>query len=230
MTVSGTFNFGFTTGADELITEAFERIGREASTLSANDLDSARRALQYTFSEWNNRGINLWTVSLNSSALTQGQMALTLAQQNVEIFNCYRRQTSGGVTTDTTMSAISRAEYAAIPNKQQQSQPTQFYLERTVTPTVYFWPTPQDASYTFYYYSMNSIQDVGAYTNTIDAPQRWFDAMASAMAARLAVKWAPERLVFLQGMADTAFQFAAAEDTENVNMRITPDFLGRRWA
>lgn len=229
MTTSATFTFGFNTSADELITEAYERIGREASTLSANDLDSARRALQYTFSEWSNRGINLWTVSLQSQALTQGQMSFALQQQNVEIFNCYRRQTSGGVTTDTSMSAISRAEYAVIPNKQQQSQPTQFYLERTVTPTVFIWPTPQDSSYTMYFYVMNMQQDVGAYTNTLDAPQRWFDAMASAMASRLAVKWAPDRMMALQGMADRAFDFAAAEDTENVNMRITPNVLGRRW-
>lgn len=229
MTLSGTYNFGFTTGADELITEAYERIGREASTLSANDVDSARRALQYTFSEWNNRGINLWTVSLNSTALTQGQTSFTLAQQNVEIFNAYRRQTSGGVSTDTQMSAISRAEYAAIPNKAQQAQPTQYYFERTVTPVVYFWPTPQDNSYTFYYYTMNAIQDVGAYTNTIDAPQRWFDAMAAAMAARLAEKWAPERATDLLAKAERAFNFAAAEDTENVNMRIVPNSLGRRF-
>lgn len=230
MTTSGLFTFGFDTGADELITEAYERIGREASTLSANDLDSARRAIQFTFSEWSNRGINLWTVSLNSAALTQGQPSLVLQQQNIEIFNCYRRVTNGGVTTDTAMTAISRADYAAIPNKQQQGPPTQFYLERTITPTVYFWQLPDTNAYTFYYYTMDMQQDVGAYTNTLDAPQRWFDAMASATAARLAEKWAPERYPSLQMSANKAFDFAAAEDTENVNMRIVPDMYGRRWS
>lgn len=229
MVTSGTFTFGYTTSVDDLIVEAYERVGKEASTLSANDLDSARRSLQYAFSEWSNRGINLWNVTLLSTALTVGQMTVALQQQYVDVFNVYKRQTSGGVTTDTTLSAISRAEYAALPNKQQQGNgPTQYYLERTIVPTLYLYQTPQDTSWTLFYYVMTMNQDAGAYTNTLSAPQRWFDAMAAAMAARLAVKWAPDRIPVLGPIADRAFDFAAAEDTENVPMRIVPNMMGRR--
>lgn len=229
MATSGTNTFGIQTEQQSVIDEAYERIGREASTLSANDVDSAIRSLSYLFASWANLGINLWKVGLQSQALTQGQMSFALNSNVVEIFNCYRRQTSGGINTDTSMTAISRADYAAIPNKQQQGPPTQFYFERTITPTAYIWQTPQDSSYTMYFYAMTMQEDPGSPTNTLDAPQRFFDAIAGGLAARLAVKWAPEKVPMLLGMADQAFAIAAAEDTENVPMRIVPDTIGRRW-
>lgn len=230
MTLSGTTAFGIQTEQQSVIDEAYERVGREASTLSANDVESATRSLSYLFAEWANRGINLWKVEMQSQAITQGQMSFALGSNVIEIFNCYRRTTSGGVTTDTMISPISRAEYSAIPNKQQQSQPTQFYFERTITPSVFLWPTALNASYTIYMSCMLMQNDPGAPTNTLDAPQRYFDAIAAGLAARLAVKWQPDKVALLQGLADRAFDFAAAEDTENVNMRIVPDILGRRFA
>ena len=45
MTTSGTYDFGQSEQID-IITEAFERIGRNASTLSANDIDSANASLE----------------------------------------------------------------------------------------------------------------------------------------------------------------------------------------
>jgi hypothetical protein len=223
MTLTGTYDFGINTELDSVIVEAYERLGRQASELSANDVQSAIRSLNYVFADWANRGINLWEVTLNNTALTQGQQSFALNAKNVEVFQVYRRTTSGGINTDIILSPISRADYSSIPNKQQQAPPTQYYFERTITPTLYLWPTPDSAAYTLYYYSMNFTQDPGNPTNTLGVPQRWFDAMASAMAARLAVKWAPDRVAMLQPMADIAYQVASAEDTENVVTVIKPN-------
>jgi hypothetical protein len=230
MTLTGTYDFGVNTELDSVIVEAYERIGRQASDLSANDVQSAIRSLSYLCAEWANKGVNLWEVSLNNSALTQGQQSITLNSKNVEVFQVYRRTTSGGINTDIMLSAISRADYAGIPNKQQQSSPTQYYFERTITPTMYLWPTPDSSAYTLYYYTMNFTQDPGNPTNTLDVPQRWFDAMAAGMAVRLAVKWAPEKSGLLQGMADIAYQAAAAEDREKVPTVIKPSLLAGRYA
>lgn len=230
MTTSGTFTFGQSTELQSVIDEAYERVGRQASDLSANDIQSAIRSMQYLFSEFANRGVNLWEVSLKSTALTQGQIVVTLSAENVDVLQVYRRQTFGGVNTDIILSPISRAEYAAIPNKQQQGVPSQYYFERTITPTLSLWLTPQDTSYTLFYYVMNMTQDPGAPTNTLFAPQRWFDAIASGTAARLAGKWAPDRKADLMADFNRAFEFAAAEDSENVPLRITPDSLGRRFS
>ena len=233
MTTSGTNTFGIATEQQSVIDEAYERIGREASELSANDVESAIRSLGYLMaSEWSNRGVNLWKVSLISQALTQGLDTFSLGTNNVDVLQVYKRQTAGGVTTDTVLSEISRAEYAAIPNKGQQSAngPNQYYFERTITPAMFLWQVPADSTYTLWMYCMLAVEDSGALTNTLNLPQRWFDAMASGLAARLAEKWAPDRFDKLMAAAERAFSFAAAEDTEKVPLRITPDNLGRRWA
>ncbi len=230
MTTSGTFSFGLNTELQSVIDEAFERLGKEASDLSANDVQSAIRSMQYLFAEFANRGVNLWEVNLQSTALTQGQSTITLSAENVDVLQVYKRQTSGGVNTDTILSSISRAEYAATPNKLQQGNPSQYYFERTIVPTLYLYQTPSDSSYTLFYYLMNMTQDPGAPTDTLYAPQRWFDAIASGTAVRLAGKWAPDRKTDLMADFERAFAFAAAEDTEDVPLRIQPDLLGRRWA
>ena len=52
------------------------------------------------------------------------------------------------------------------------------------------------------------------------------EAIASGLAAKLAVKFAPDRLVTLQQMADAAYSRAIAEDRERVPLRITIDTWG----
>ena len=78
------------------------------------------------------------------------------------------------------------------------------------------------------YNTMQSVQDPGSYTNTADMVQRFMDALAAELAARLAVKFAPARYPDLAALAATAYQIAATEDTENVPMRLVPDMTGRR--
>lgn len=232
MTSSGVFNFGTNTPFYDIVTEAYERIGIQASKLSTNDLASARRSLQYLVTgDWSNRGPNLWTIEVVSSALTASQSTYTFSAENVDVIDAYIRQTSGGTSQDYLMSGISMSEYDAIPNKSQTSnRPTQYFFDRLATPVAYFWPLPQDATCTAYFRVMNAVEDIGDYGNTIDAPQRWFEAMASGLAAKLAIKWAPDRYDRLQLLADQAFAAATAEDTENVALRLVPDNMGRRWA
>lgn len=226
MTTSGTYDFGQSEQID-IITEAFERIGRNASTLSANDIDSARRSINYLFSDWSNNGPNLWAVDLQSITLTPGTLYYDLEPRTVSILQVYTRTTSGGINTDLMMSPISRAEYDAIPNKAQLGQrPFQYYFQRTITPRLYIWQAPQTAGVTLFYHRMKIQEDAGAFTDSMDAPNRWMEAIASGLAAKLAVKFQPDRLEFLQGMADVAYNRAAAEDRERVPLRITIDQWG----
>jgi hypothetical protein len=223
MTTSGTYDFGQSEQID-IITEAFERIGRNASTLSANDIDSARRSINYLFSDWSNNGPNLWAVDLQSITLTPGTLYYDLEPRTVSILQVYTRTTSGGINTDLMMSPISRAEYDAIPNKAQLGQrPFQYYFQRTITPRLYIWQAPQSAGVTLFYHRMKIQEDAGAFTDSMDAPNRWMEAIAAGLAAKLAVKFQPDRLEFLQGMADVAYNRAAAEDREKVPLRITID-------
>lgn len=226
MTTSGTYAFG-TSEQIDIIDEAYERIGRNPASITSQDQLSATRSLNYLFSDWANNGPNLWEVDLVTLPLVAGQREYTLDPQTVYILQVYTRTLSGGQTQDLMIQGISRAEYAAIPQKGQTGErPTQFYFQRTITPSLFLWPVPRDNTVTLYYYRMKIQQDAGSPTDSLDIPNRWMEAIASGLAAKLAVKFAPDRLVTLQQMADAAYSRAIAEDRERVPLRITIDTWG----
>jgi hypothetical protein len=70
-TTSGTYTFDKEFSIDEVIQEAFERLGLEP--MSGNNMRTARRSLNILFSEWGNRGLKFWEVANNSFTLVQGQ-------------------------------------------------------------------------------------------------------------------------------------------------------------
>ena len=226
MTTSGQYDFVDSEQID-VITEAYERVGRNPASLSSQDINSATRSLNYLFSDWANDGPNLWEVDLQYIDLIPGQLEYQLDVETVSLLQVYTRTVSGGQNTDLMMQPISRAEYAALPNKAQLGdRPFQYYFQRTSTPSIFIWQAPRAAGVRLYYYRMKIQQDAGAFTNSLDGPNRWMEAIASGLAAKLAVKFAPDRLTFLQGLADQAYVRAKAEDREKVPLRITIDNWG----
>lgn len=230
MATSGTFNWAVNLAADDFINEAFERIGMDPAQVSGWQMDSARRSMQLVFVDWSNRPINLWEVVQTITALASGQQSLNLNTYDLFITEAATRTTSGGINNDLIISPISRAEYLAQPNKAATgTRPTQYYLQRTITPTVFFWPTPQDNTISVIVNTMQFTQDIGNFSNTVFAPQRWYEALITGTAARLAQKYAPDRMTDTQAAYVSAYTAAAIEDTENVPMRIVPDMSGRRF-
>ncbi len=71
MAFSGTATFEKNFSIDEIITEAFERLG--FFDYSGNDLRSARRSLNIMLQEWDNRGIHFWQVREHAFSLVNGQ-------------------------------------------------------------------------------------------------------------------------------------------------------------
>lgn len=223
MTTSGTYDFAESEQVD-IITEAYERIGRNPASLSSQDVNSATRSLNYLFSDWANDGPNLWEVDLVALPLLADQQSYTLDVETVYLLQVYTRTTLGGDNTDLMIQPISRAEYAAVPNKASRAErPTQYYFQRTATPSLFVWPVPQAAGVTLYYYRMKIQQDAGALVNTLDANNRWMEAIASGLALKLATKFAPDRLPVLAPQYDAAYARAKAEDRERVPLRITID-------
>ena len=68
MATSGTATFNLE--ISEVIEEAFERCGLEART--GYDYRTARRSLDLMMLEWQNRGLNLWTVENIQKTLIAG--------------------------------------------------------------------------------------------------------------------------------------------------------------
>jgi len=80
MTTSGTYNF-LSVKVELLIREAFERIGIPGEMVEYQKLDSAMRSLNFMFSHWMARGVNLWTLETAFIPLVPGQKQYTLPPQ-----------------------------------------------------------------------------------------------------------------------------------------------------
>ena len=59
-TTSGSYVFDKNLGIDEIIEDAYERIGMQG--VSGYQLKTAKRSLNILFSEWGNRGLHFWEV------------------------------------------------------------------------------------------------------------------------------------------------------------------------
>lgn len=240
MSSSGTYAFGIDTDFDQILIEAFERVGREASSLSANDMMSGLRSVNYLFNDWGNKGPNLWAWETETvTLLDDGTATYDLDIQTVNIFFAVTRQTVNGQVTDLNLGVMSETEYASIPNKSlSASRPTQYKANRLVQPSITFWPVLQTGyACDVIVYRMRAIQDAGRLTNTPNFPQRWMEALASGIAFKLAQKPdmrgdkfnAATDMPVLAGNADRAFTAATGEDVQKrVPLRIMPNGWRRR--
>jgi hypothetical protein len=98
MAFSGTTTFEKTFSIDDIITEAFERLGFFDYT--GNDLRSARRSLNILFQEWQNRGVHFWEVDSHAFTMATDQNTYTI----------YRSPSDGnadGITTTLTSAILS---------------------------------------------------------------------------------------------------------------------------
>ena len=99
---------------------------------------------------------------------------------------------SGQATADTNdiaLTKIDRSAYSALPNKLSTGQPSQYYVDRQTQPTISVYLAPDASTFTtLKYYSINRIEDAGAYTNNPDVPFRFLPCMCSGLAYYLAQK------------------------------------------
>ena len=220
MATSGTatFNLQF----DDIIEEAFERCGLEVRT--GYDIRTASRSLNLMFAEWANRGLNLWTIEQRQQVLDPGDPQYSLPSDTVDVLSAVLRTGSGTNQQDITLDRISQNEYLHLPNKLQTGTPAQFYVQRTVPAELFIYPAPDTAqTYTFRYYGIRRIQDVGAATNTADISFRFLPALIAGLAYYIAIKRAPERIGTLKNFYEEEFFRAAAEDRDRASVFLTPD-------
>ena len=218
MATSGTTTFDL--NVDELIEEAFERCGLELRT--GYDLETARRSLNLMFAEWANRGLNLWLIVERTESLTEGTTSYDLDTDLVNVLSAVIRRTSGGTTTDYQVDRISRSDYHYLPNKSTKSRPTQFYVEKSITPKLYLYPAPENSTDVFRYYALTRIQDAGVFTNTLEITFEFLPAMAAGLAYYIAIKRTPDRVQMLKQIYDEEWARAASETIDTVSSRFLP--------
>jgi|TARA_R100001460_G_scaffold28265_2_gene56633 hypothetical protein len=214
MATSGTRNFDLSIG--EIIEEAYERCGLEVRT--GYDAETARRSLNLMFADWSNRGVNLWTVRSATQALTQGTSAYTLSKHTVDILQVVLNRDG----TDYEMDRISRDNYATIPDKTTQGRPSQYYFDRSISPVLNVWATPENSTDTLTYYYIQQMEDADYLYNNVEAPLRFYPCMVAGLAYYMAMKRAPDRLQILKAVYEEEFARASDMDQDFLDLPLRP--------
>lgn len=90
---------------------------------------------------------------------------------------------------EITMAPINRDDYMNLPNKAFQGRPVEYWLDmQRDVPIMRIWPAPNLAAVfqQITMFTQRYIMDVGALTDTLDLPQRWFQAIVDQLAWKLA--------------------------------------------
>ena len=202
----------------EYIEEAFERCGLEVRT--GYDLKSAKRSLNLMLAEWANRGLNQWTITQTTQALTSGTATYNLNTNVIDILSVVVRRSS----TDFAMERISRSTYLGIPTKSTTGRPNQFFLDRQITPVLKIWPTPENSTDTIIFDALTRMDDADTFINTMDMPFRCFPCLAAGLAYYISMKRAPNRTQMLKAVYEEEFQRAMTEDRDRASFNVVPQY------
>jgi hypothetical protein len=240
-TTSGTATFDKTFAIDEVVEEAYQRIGIDQ--LDGYQIKSARRSLNIMFQEWGNRGLHYWELDETNVDLIEGQAqyvfyrasgdgtsATTTPTNGVygmdDVLEAtYRTARTQTTQQDVALTKINRSTYSGISNKLSKGQPTQYYVQRLIDRVnLFVYPTPNStaASADMHLYFVKRIQDAGDFTNATDIPYRFVPSMVSGLSFYLAQKSKPELVQQMKLLYEDEFNRALVEDGSSSSTYLTP--------
>ena len=240
-TTSGTVTFDKTFAVDDIITEAYERIGLQS--VSGYQLKTARRSLNILFQEWGNRGLHYWEVAEANIDVIEGQAEYTFFRATgdgtsavTNPANTYgvadileaslRSNRTSTSQADSGLTKIARSAYAALSSKLSKGTPSQYFVQRFVDKTTFtIYPTADssNASKDIHFYYVKRIQDVDStYTDATDVPYRFVPCMASGLAFYLSQKFSPQLVQQMKLLYEDELARALAEDGSSTSTIITP--------
>ena len=244
-TTSGTVTFDKGFAVDDIIAEAYERIGSQVT--SGYQLKSARRSLNILFQEWGNRGLHYWEIGDTNIDLIEGQAEYSFFRSSADgtsavtvggtsgsstfgladvLEATFRQNRTQTTQSDSALTKIDRSAYSAIANKLTKGTPAQYFVQRFIDKvTVNLYPTPDSsaASKDVHINFVKRIQDADStYTDATDVPFRFVPCMVSGLAFYLAQKYAPDRVQALKLYYEDELARALAEDGSSTSTYITP--------
>ena len=210
----------------DIFEEAFERAGLEMR--SGYDLKTARRSLNLMTLEWQNRGLNLFTIDSGTLAIIAGTATYTMPSDTIDLLEHQLRTGTGVNQTDTALERISVSTYAQQTNKNTQGRPTQIFVQRMPTETrITLWPVPDlTTPYTLLFFRLKGIDGLssGVGSSVSSVPPRFVPALVAGLAYYVAMKKpeAAQRVAALKQEYEFQFSLAAGEDEERSSVRFVP--------
>ena len=120
------------------------------------------------------------------------------------------------------MTRISRDAFLNLPNKTSTGRPTQYFLDRQITPNLKLFPTPENSTDVIHYDALTRIQDADAQVNTMEIPFRFIPCLTAGLAYYIAMKKAPDRIQLLKTVYEEEFDRAMAEDRDRSAFNVVP--------
>jgi hypothetical protein len=145
----------------------------------------------------------------------------------------FRMRETGGATlnviefypannpTEVPLARLNRDDWTNLPNKTFLGRPLQYWFDRQRDiPIMRIWPVTNTGSIfaQLIIWRQRYIMDVGTMTETLDIPQRWYEAVVWQLSWRLAQELPeldPGLLVSIKGTADEALRLAQDEERDN---------------
>jgi hypothetical protein len=218
MATSGTYNFSM--DIDEVIEEAMEMIGGEATL--GNEPRSARRSINLLLQDWQNRGIQLWTVGTTTVTVTTSVTSYVLSDENIDVLEAVVNRND----TDVQLERISMEEYLKVPRKGQTGRPTQFAVRRERDQSrVYLWPIPENSTDAIKFETVKYFQDVSKSSQTADISRRFYPCLTAGTAYFMSMKRPgvdAGRIQMIKGEYEERLLRAQEEDRERASMFVLP--------
>lgn len=188
----------------EVIKAALRGVGAYASTDQPRpeQIEDALFALNVMLKSWQVDGF-LWlqefiTVDMvaaqesyqigpNSGDTVLDANGAAYTQRPTKVFTASRRDSTG---YEIPMMSISRADYAALPNKTASGSPVQYYYDPQLGEgRLYVWPSPSNSTDKVVLTVDRNLQDMVSDINTFDMPREWIEVVISGLKCRLAAEY-----------------------------------------
>ena len=240
-TTSGTRKFDKTFYIEEVIEEAYQRVG--VDQLNGFQIKSARRSLNIMFQEWGNRGLHYWELKETNIDLIENQSEYIFYRHSGDgtsavttpsgiygvddiLEATYRTDRTQSTQQDVAMTKIDRSTYSALSNKLSKGTPSKYFVQRFVdktTITVYPTADSSNASKDIHFYYVKRIQDADStYTDATDVPYRFVPCMVSGLAFYLAQKFNTQLVQQMKMLYEDELARALSEDGSSTSVHITP--------
>jgi hypothetical protein len=218
MATSGTYSFSM--DIDEVIQEAMEMIGGEITL--GEESRSARRSINLLLQDWQNRGIQLWTINTTAVTVTTSVTSYTLGSENIDVIEAVVNRDN----TDLQLERISMEEYLKVPRKGQTGRPTQYAVRRERDNIdVYLWPIPENDTDKIKFETVRYLQDVTRSSQTADVSRRFLPCLTAGTAYFMSMKRPgveAGRIQMLKQEYEERLLRAQEEDKERASLYIKP--------
>lgn len=215
----------FTLSPDQAIEEAIRMAGGQPTQFE--ELRSARIKLNLLFTDWQNRGINLWKLELVSMPVTSSTVDVSLSTDVIDILDCSWNVSA--TNTDLMMNRQSYNDYLSLYNKNQPSdRPYQYTVQRLKDQTnLKLWPV-NNQSGSLKFWAMKRIEDVNSPRDTLDVPFRYMPALVNGLGYSLfkdrisGTEDDIRKLNVLKADYKEAWDLAFEEDRDRSNFKVIP--------